>query len=89
MTWKILYQGNIEILPGKNVLIALSFGVEMSEGGTMVSLDESLKRLKCGLQNEIVLESTSDITIIILNNSTDTVFCTARSRSVLVALRMI
>ena len=37
----------------------------MSEGATMVSLDESLKILKCGLQNEIVLESTSDITIII------------------------
>ena len=45
----------------------------MSEGATMVSLDESLKRLKCGLQNEIVLESTSDITIIILDNSTETV----------------
>ena len=73
VTWKILCQENIEILPEKSVLIALSFGVEMSEGATMVSLDESLKRLKCGLQNEIVLESTSDITIIILNNSTETV----------------
>ena len=60
MTWKILCQENIEILPGQSVLISLSFGVEMSEGATMVSLDESLKRLKCGLQNEIVLESTSD-----------------------------
>ena len=73
VTWKILCQENIEILPEKSVLIALSFGVEMSEGATMVSLDESLKRLKCGLQNEIVLENTSDITIIILNNSTETV----------------
>ena len=71
MTWKILCQENIDILPEKSVLIALSFGVEMSEGATMISLDESLKRLKCGLQNEI--ESTSDITIIILNNSTETV----------------
>ena len=33
----------MEILPGKSVLIALSFGLEMSEGATMVSLDESLK----------------------------------------------
>ena len=73
VTWKILCQENIEILPEKSVLIALSFGVEMSEGATMVSLDESLKRLKCGLQNEIVLENTSDVTIIILNNSTETV----------------
>ena len=55
------------------MLIALSFGVEMSEGATMVSLDESLNRFKCGLQNEIVLENTSDVTIIIQNNSTETV----------------
>ena len=73
VTWKILCQQNIEILPGKSMLIALSFGVEMSEGATMVSLDESLKRLKCGLQNEIVLENTSDVTIIIRNNSSETV----------------
>ena len=59
--------------PGKSVLIALSFGVEMLEGATMVSLDESLKRLKCGLQNEIVLENTSEVTIIIRNNSTEIV----------------
>ena len=37
------------------LLIALSFGVEMSEGATMVSLEESLNILKCGLQNEVVL----------------------------------
>ena len=73
MTWKILCQENIEIIPEKSVLIALSFGVEMSEGATMVALDESLKILKCGLQNEIVLENTSDVTIIIRNNSTETV----------------
>ena len=73
MTWKILWPENKQILPEKSVLIALSFGVEMSEGATMVSLDKSLKRLKCGLQNEIVLENTSDVTIIIRNNSTETV----------------
>ena len=40
VTWKvrIFSQENIEILPGKSVLTALSFGVEMSEGATMVSL---------------------------------------------------
>ena len=43
----------------------------------MVALDESLKRLKCGLQNEIVLENTSDVTIIIRNNSTETVSISA------------
>ena len=30
-------QENIGILPGKSVLTALSFGVDMSEGATMVS----------------------------------------------------
>ena len=45
----------------------------MSEGATMVSLTEKLKRLKCGIQNEVVLENSSDITIIIQNNSTEIV----------------
>ena len=43
------------------------------EGAMMVALDESLKILKCGLQNEIVIEHTSDVTIIIRNSSTETV----------------
>ena len=42
VTWKILCQENIELLPGKSVLIALSFGVEMSEGATIVSLNEKV-----------------------------------------------
>ena len=73
VTWKVFCQENIDIPPGDSVLIALSFGVEMSEGDTMVYLTEKLKRLNCGLQNEVVLENSSDITIIIQNNSTEIV----------------
>ena len=73
VTWKVFCEENIRILPGESELIALSFGVEMSEGATMVSLTEKLKRLKCGIQNEVVLENSSDITIIIQNHSIETV----------------
>ena len=73
LTWKIFCQDNIQILPGKSVLIALSFGVEMSDGVTLVSLDQELKRLKCSIQNEVLIENTPDVVILIQNNSTEVV----------------
>ena len=72
VTWKIFCQDNVAILPGKSVLLALSFGVKMSEGAVLVSLDQELKISKCSIQNEVILEDTSDITIIIQNNSVNT-----------------
>ena len=73
VTWKVFCNENMRILPEQSVQISLSFGVEMSEGATMVALTEKLKRLKCGIQNEVVLKNSSDITIIIQNHSTETV----------------
>lgn len=73
VTWKIFCQENTEILPGKSVLITIPFGIEMSEGVTMVSLDEKLKRLKCGIQNETIIEDTPDISIIVQNYSEEIV----------------
>ena len=72
VTWKIFCQENVTILPGRSFLLALSFGVKMSEGAVLVSLDQELKRIECSIQNEVILEDTSDITIIIHNNSIDT-----------------
>ena len=72
VTWKIFCPDDITILPGKSVMLALSFGVKMSEGAVLVSLDQELKRIKCSIRNEVILEDTSDITITIHNNSIDT-----------------
>ena len=71
MTWKILCQDNIQILPGAIVTIALSFGVEMSEGVTLVSLTQELIKKKCIIHNGIIIENTPDIIIMIQNNSTE------------------
>ena len=73
LTWKIFCQDNIHIQPGKSIQVALSFGVEMAEGATLVSLVQGFQRLKCSIQNEVVIENTSDITITIQNNSTEAV----------------
>ena len=70
MTWKILCQDNIQILPGAIVTIALSFGVEMSEGVTLVSLTQELIKKKCIIQNGIIIENTPDI-IMMQNNLTE------------------
>ena len=73
VTWKVFSQDNINIQAGNSVLVALSFGVEMSEGVTVVLLDKKLQRKKCGLMNEIVMENTSDISILIQNHSNENI----------------
>lgn len=73
LTWKIFCQNNIEILPDTIIMVALSFGVEMSEGATLVSLVQELLKLKCSIHNAVVIEDTSDIIVIIQNNSTEVV----------------
>ena len=73
LTWKIFCQDNIQIPPGTIITVALSFGVEMAEGATLVSLVQELLKLKCSIQNEVVIENTSDITVIIQNNSSEAV----------------
>ena len=69
VTWKIFCQENIEILPGESTEVTLPLGVKMSEGAVLVSLHQELKTKKCVIYNEIILEDTSDITIVIKNTS--------------------
>ena len=70
MTWKILCQDNIRILPGI-ITVALSFGLEISGGVTLVSLVQELLKMKCIIQNGIIIENTPDIIIMIQNNSSE------------------
>lgn len=67
LTWKIFCQDGIRILPGNSAMVALSFGIEISEGVVLVALVKDLLKLKCSIQNGVVIENTSDI-IIILHN---------------------
>jgi dUTPase len=67
--WKIFAQENLTIKPHDTKTIMLQFGVEMSIGVIIVSLDQEFKKIKCSIQNESVVESTSDIVISVCNNS--------------------
>ena len=73
LTWKIYCQDGIQIPPGSITSVTLSFGVEMSEGATLVSLVRELKELKCAIQNGVLIENTPNIEIIIQNNSTESI----------------
>ena len=46
-TWKIFSQEDINRLE-------ILASVKLAEGVTLISLDEKLKRLKCGIQNGII-----------------------------------
>ena len=67
--WKIYAQQNLTITPHSTKTIELKFCVEISLGVIIVSLHHELKKVRCSIQNESVVESIPDIIISIQNNS--------------------
>ena len=48
----------------------IRFGFMMSKGVVLATLANSLKYMRCNLQNEVNLENAEDIVIALTNNST-------------------
>lgn len=71
-TWKIFAKKEIKISPNALKVINLCFGVEIANGMIFIALSNNLKE-SCIIHNEIVLESTENISITIFNNSSETI----------------
>ena len=69
--WKVFAQENLSLQPHETKTIMLEFGVELSMGVIIISLSQSLKQIRCSIQNESVVENTANIVISICNNGSD------------------
>ena len=67
--WQVCLQVDLNIAPHANKTIQLCFGVELSMGVILLSLDDKLKAIRCSLMNESVGISTGNIITTIQNNS--------------------
>ena len=73
ITWEIVSQKDIKLNPREVKQLQLTLGFMMSEGVVLVALANSLKYKRCTLQNEVSLEDTEDIVIILTNISNEIV----------------
>ena len=71
-TWKIFCQENNTLRPNKVKQLTLGIGFMMSDGVVLVCLVNSLRKKRCGIQNEENLEDTINIITTISNNSKET-----------------
>jgi len=76
-TWKIFCQQEIRLQPKETKQIKLQFGVEMSSGALITSLDNALKAQHCSLQSETTIDSVDDVIISVQNNSSKEVLLAA------------
>jgi dUTPase len=67
--WQVYAQKNLNIAPHDNKTLTLQFGVEISMGIILISLDDQLKAIRCSIMNESVGISTNNIVTSLLNNS--------------------
>ena len=71
-TWEIYSQEDITLKPKEVKHLMLGIGYMMSEGVVLTSLSISLTKKRCSLQNELNLEDTDMITVIV-NNSKENI----------------
>ena len=67
--WQIFAQLDKILEPHTSMTLQLCFGVEISMGVILLSLDDKLKALKCSIMNESVGMSIGNIVTTIQNNS--------------------
>ena len=72
-TWEIFSQEDITLKPKEVKFIMLGIGFIMSEGLVLTSLSDSLTKKRISLQNGVYLTDTSNMIIVLTNNSTENI----------------
>jgi hypothetical protein len=68
-TWQIFCQEKITFKRKEAKTVSIAFGVEMSDGMVLVSLNQLLKSKQCSMLDASLIESVEDIIVTITNNS--------------------
>jgi dUTPase len=71
--FEIFAQNVIAIQPKATNTLTLGLGVEMTVGVCLISLRQSIKELKCGLQNKVVSDDVVNDIIVSIQNNSDSV----------------
>ena len=72
-TWEIFSQEDITLKPKEVKFIMLGIGFIMSEGLVLTSLSDSLTKKRISLQNGVYLTDTSNMIIVLTNNSAENI----------------
>ena len=67
--WQVYAQEDITITQHNSNMLSLEFGVDLSMGAVLISLDDKLKSARCSMMNESVVAPTNNIITTIQNNS--------------------
>ena len=72
-TWEVYSQNDLILKPKEVKFIMLGIGFMMSEGVVLSSLNESLTIKRISLQNEVYLNDTLNMIIVLTNNSSENI----------------
>lgn len=67
--WEIFTQQPLSIQPRSAIALSLGFGAIIVRGVCLVSLRQTIKEMRCSLQDGFIAESVENIIITIQNNS--------------------